>query len=149
MKREKMVKWMKVALQRREMSKCVRAHYTTIAFDAYGNDLVTGVNGKPAGSKCDNECFRMGLLPDANAPKCCIHSEVNALLRGPFERYRGGTCLVTGTPCSDCMLLILQCGFAQLVGLEDDRPYTGYQDIEKHGIPIQVTILTKEEVGCV
>ena len=147
MTREKHIGWMRVALAIAEQSKCVRAQYGTVILDSGGRVISTGYNGKPAGSCNDVVCYREGLPPDANKPKCCLHSEQNALVFGNYAEYQGGTLYVSGLPCEDCALLIMQSGVKTLVCLEDERGYDGVNVIQRYGVPLETVVLRREEMG--
>jgi dCMP deaminase len=141
--------WMGVAQALSRLTKCRRAPYGTVILDYRGRVVATGYNGKPMGSDCDDACFREGLPPDCKSkPKCCLHSEQNALVFGNYSEYQGGTFYVTGLPCEDCALLICQSGVKTLVCLEDTRGYPGLETIANYGFfnKVEVVILDPEEV---
>ncbi len=147
MTREKHAGWMRVAQAIARQSKCVRAQYGTVILDPGGRVVSTGYNGKPAGARNDAVCYREGLPPDANKPKCCLHSEQNALVFGNYAEYQGGTIYVSGLPCEDCALLIMQSGIKTLVALEDQRGYDGLDVLERYGADLEVVVLTPAEVS--
>lgn len=99
-------------------SKCLRAQYAALIIDQYGQPVSDGYNGKPMGSCNDDVCYRQGLPPSAAKDNCCLHAEVNCLLFSDPVRRRGGTMYVSGVPCSDCALIIMQSGMARLVYLD-------------------------------
>ncbi|HMN11177.1 MAG TPA: deaminase [Bellilinea sp.] len=96
-------------------SKCVRAKYGTVIVSHDGRIVSTGYNGKPRGSTNDHLCYRNNLPANSPKPKCCLHSEANALLFAGAERTQGATLYVSGVPCTDCALLIQQAGISRLV----------------------------------
>ena len=123
-------------------SKCRRARFGSVVVSADNRIVGTGRNGKPAGSLCDDVCFRDGLPPNTPGHNCCIHSEVNALLFvSPADR-RGGTLYVTGRPCNDCTLVILNSGIVRLVYLAvTDGTHPGWRGedvVAKYGVPLEV-----------
>jgi len=80
--------------------------------------VATGYNGKPAGSINDAICCREGPPDNAAKPNCCIHSELNASIHSaPGERL-GATMYVSGIPCTDCSLAIMQSGIIRLVSYD-------------------------------
>lgn len=107
--------YMALAFQVATGSKCVRAKYGTVIVSPRGTIVSTGYNGKPAGSCNDNVCYREGLPPNAPKENCCLHSEWNAIMfSNPADRDKG-TMYVSGIPCNDCALLIMQSGISTLV----------------------------------
>lgn len=137
---------MRVALSIAAQSKCHRARYGTLILDPGGRVVSTGYNGKPAGACNDEVCYREGLPPDANKPKCCLHSEQNALVFGNYAEYQGGTLYVSGMPCEDCALLIMQSGIETLVCMEDERGYDGLEALKRYGSRVDLVVLTRPEV---
>lgn len=107
--------YMELAFTVASGSKCIRAQYGSVLVHPMGHLITTGYNGKPAGSCNDYICYREGL--PANAPKdnCCLHSESNTLLFAGRERSTGATLYVTGVPCNDCALDMMQAQIARLV----------------------------------
>lgn len=116
--------YMEIAFLLATASKCKRAQYGSLIVASDGKRIIaTGRNGKPAGSICDHLCFREGLAPNAPKDNCCLHSEVNTLLfSDPLDR-KGGTLYVSGVPCNDCALVILQAGLARLVFWAGPTPH--------------------------
>lgn len=152
--RAKHIGWMKVALSMAQLSKCSRAQYASLILDTKGREVASGRNGKPAGSTCDEICYREGLPPNAPKAKCCLHSEQNALIFASYPEIQGGTFYVTGMPCEDCALLIAQSGVNTLVCVEDPRGYPGLEVLERYGFitpaidpKIRVIKLTRQECG--
>lgn len=131
-------------------SRCKRARFGSVIVAADRRRIVsTGYNGKPAGSKCDNLCFREGLEPNSGAkPYCCIHSEQNAIMFCSPEERRGATLYVTGRPCGDCSVVILQSGIVRLVYLvvtgTSHPGWTGDDVFTKYGVPLQLVPYTDE-----
>jgi dCMP deaminase len=107
--------FMRMAFEAASGSKCVRAQYGSVIVSRDGRVVSTAYNGKPRGSTCDQHCFRLGL--PANSPKenCCLHSEANAIMFSDPLARAGGTLYVSGVPCNDCALTIMQSGVARLV----------------------------------
>ncbi len=110
--------FMKMALHTATASKCVRAQYGTVIVTNDGRVASTGFNGKPRGSRNDDVCYREGLPPSAPKENCCLHSEANAIMFSSPEERRGATIYVSGVPCRDCSLLIMQSGVTRLVYLD-------------------------------
>ena len=143
--------FLNLALQVSTASKCLRAQYGTVIISRDGRVVSTGYNGKPRGSCNDNECYRLGLPDNASKPNCCLHSETNALLFcNPLE-VRGGTMYVSGIPCIDCMLLIMQSGIGKLVYLNASSAsgHKGNFDIafvEKYGFMDKIEIVSVERI---
>jgi len=141
--------FMGIARSVAEGSKCKRAKFGTVIISADRRRIIsTGTNGKPAGSSCDQLCFREGLAPNTPGHNCCIHSEVNAILfAAPLER-RGGTLYCTGRPCNDCTLTILQSGIVRLVyQVITDGTHPGWNGedvVAKYGVPLEVVAYTDE-----
>lgn len=107
--------YMELAFKVAEASKCLRAHYGTVIVSADGRIVATGRNGHPRGSINDHVCTRVGLPPNSPKASCCLHSEANAIVfSDPLERL-GGTMYVSGVPCNDCALMIMQSGVRRLV----------------------------------
>lgn len=108
-------------------SKCKRAKYGSVIIDWAGHLVGSGYNGKPAGSINDDICYREGLPPSATIkPNCCLHSEANCLLFTPMHYRNQGTMYVSGIPCQDCTLLVMQSNIRRLVyydqnNRDDDR----------------------------
>ena len=133
---------MKMACELRNASKCKRAKYGTIIVSEDGKRVGIGWNGKPAGSICDHLCFRENLPQNSPKENCCIHSEVNAIINAGSETCKNGTMYVTGIPCNDCALLIMQSGIKRLVYLIDENEWhhKGSSDEafwKKYGIKIE------------
>lgn len=132
-------------------SKCKRAQYGSLIVAADGRRIVaTGFNGKPAHSICDHLCFREGLPPNAPAGPCCLHSERNCLMfSDPVER-QGGTLYVSGIPCQECSLAIMQAGLARLVYF-DGPTISGHRGDsddafwDRYGVKIERVAFTYEE----
>lgn len=129
-------------------SKCPRAHCGTVIVGAHGNVVGTGYNGKPMRSTNDDVCYREGLPPGSQKENCCLHSEANAIMfSSPLDR-RGGIMYVTGTPCADCTLLIMQSGITKLVYIDEGGKWNGGAPvIKKYGSEIEVVIYEPEEVA--
>lgn len=121
--------YLSLALKVASASKCVRAQYGTVIVARNGHVLGQGYNGKPKGACNDDVCYREGLPPSAPKNNCCLHSEVNALLfAGSPQDREGATMYVSGVPCRDCALVIMQSGVSRLVYLLDERGHHYAQD---------------------
>jgi len=96
-------------------SKCLRAQYGSVIVHPEGHIIATGYNGKPAGSQNDHICYRVGLPPNAPKENCCLHSESNAIMFAGRERCKGATLYVSGVPCNDCGLDVMQAKLARIV----------------------------------
>ena len=142
-------RYMRLALEVARMSKCVRAQYGTVIVSEEGLVVTTAFNGKPRGACNDGVCYREGLPPNsADKPNCCIHSEQNALMFSSVSARRGGTIYVSGIPCKDCALLIMQSGIRRLVYLDNTEGHRGNSDDEfwaDYGVPIERIAL--ESIG--
>lgn len=140
--------YLKLAFDMRILSKCLRATYGAVLVSADHRICSTGVNGKPRGSINDHECYRLGLENNASKPNCCIHAEANCIMQSHVTDRPGSTLYVSGVPCTDCALMIMQSGISTLViGLEvgDDgqlvSPHLGDSDLDffkKYGVPIEI-----------
>jgi deoxycytidylate deaminase len=108
--------WMNVAYACSQLSKCRRAKYGSVLIGPNKRQLSMGYNGKPAESTCDGICFRENLPPNAPKDNCCLHSEDNCITDiGTRNIPPGSTLYVTGVPCNDCALKIMQARIARLV----------------------------------
>ena len=133
-------------------SKCGRAKYGSVIVSSDSRVISTGYNGKPKNSCNDCICYRENITPNTPAStiikhyknNCCLHSETNALLfSNPVDRQRG-TIYVSGVPCNDCALLIMQSGLARIVYQDVTTPegHRGSSDEEfwkKYNVPIEVS----------
>jgi deoxycytidylate deaminase len=141
---------MDLAFQAATGSKCVRAQYGSVIVSSRGTTVVTAYNGKPAGSCNDGTCYREGLPPNAPKENCCLHSEDNAIMFSSPADRQGGTLYVSGIPCNDCGLKIMQCGVARLVFF-DGATATGHRGCsnddywEKYGSKIERVAFTYDE----
>jgi dCMP deaminase len=141
--------YMDLAMQVRCGSKCVRAQYGTVIVSALGHIVATGYNGKPAGSCNDGICYREGLPPNSPKENCCIHSEANAIMFSDPLQRKGGTLYVSGIPCKDCALLIMQSGVSRLVyfngaALSGHRGSSDPELWDKYGCEIEIVPFTDE-----
>lgn len=103
-----------------EGSKCHRAKYGAIVVSADDRFVGSGRNGKPRATVLDDTCFREGLAPGAPGLRCCLHAEANAILFTDPQARLGGTLYVSGPPCADCCLLVMQSGVRRLVYLREE-----------------------------
>jgi dCMP deaminase len=118
--------FMDLAKKVAEGSKCVRANYGSLILSADDRIISTGYNGKPRGSCNDHICYRVNLPPNSPKENCCIHSEINALMFShPLDRING-TMYVSGVPCTDCSLVVMQAQITRLVYLNEPDPLTGH-----------------------
>ena len=115
--------FLKMAVLLAEASKCKRAKYGSVIVSEDGKRVSIGWNGKPAGSICDDVCFREGLPPNSPKNNCCIHAETNNIINSSVDVRRNGTMYVSGIPCNDCALLIMQSEISRLVYLSDPNPW--------------------------
>jgi dCMP deaminase len=108
--------YIKMATLQAELSKCCRARYGSVLLNAQKIVIGTGYNGKPAGSRNDHLCYREDATQNAkDKPSCCLHSEINTLSFTDRSARLGGTLYVSGIPCRDCALAIMQSGVTRLV----------------------------------
>lgn len=142
-------RYMNLAFEVSRASKCVRAQYGTVIVSRRGTVVSTGYNGKPAGSCNDHICYRQGLPPNAPKENCCLHSEWNAIMFSSPADREGGTMYVSGIPCNDCALLIMQSGISRLVYF-DGASVTGHKGcssddyFEKYGVQVERVAFTYE-----
>lgn len=143
--------YLKLAYEMRGLSKCLRAKYGAVLVSYSGRISSTGVNGKPRGSINDHICYREGFVDNAAKPNCCIHAEVNCLLQADVYDKIGATLYVSGIPCTDCALIIMQSQLNALVVAEERDPlnpvfpHQGNADImffEKYGVPLEIRTYT-------
>lgn len=80
-----------------------------IIADAQHRPLGFGYNGFPAGG--DDSCY---TTERPGKYRCMIHAEVNAILNST-RRCDGATLYVTGLPCANCMLIVVQSGIKRVV----------------------------------
>lgn len=115
--------FMNIAHEVAKASKCIRARYGSVIVSEDGRIVSTGYNGKPRGSVNDQICYRDGLPDNAAKPNCCLHSEANALMFSNPEERKNGTIYVSGIPCTDCTLMILQSGLKRCVFYSGKNEY--------------------------
>jgi len=116
--------YLNLAFEIAKASKCVRAQYGSVIVSKDGRVVSTGYNGKPRGSINDTVCYRIGL-PDNSPAKenCCLHSEANAItFCNPLERH-DATIYVSGIPCTDCLLLIMQSGITRVIYFSGEQSH--------------------------
>jgi len=109
--------------------------------DRYGGILTTGYNGPPMG--CDDDRIPL-TRPDKYM--VVVHSEVNAIYtaarRGTM--IEGATFYVTGLPCLNCMMAILQCRADAVVfgplmaNMLKDEDYLRFYPIILYGQSLQI-----------
>lgn len=132
-------------------SKCHRARFGALIVAADGRRIVgTGFNGKPAHSICDHLCFREGLPVNAAAGPCCLHAERNCLLFSDPVSRQGGTMYVSGNPCEECALAIMQAGLARLVFFDGadatrNKSYSSPAFWDRYGIEIERVAYTHKK----
>jgi len=125
--------YMKLAFDVAQASKCKRAKYGSILVSRDGRIVSSGFNGKPRGSINDDVCYREGLPDnDRTNPQCCIHSESNCIDFCAPEEREGATIYVSGIPCKDCMLRIIQSRIARVVYYDgpSESGHKGNMDLE-------------------
>ena len=138
--------YMKMAIAAAQASKCLRAKYGTVIVSADGRIVSTGYNGKPRGSLNDTICYRLDMPRDAPKENCCLHSEANAIMFStPLDR-KGGTMYISGVPCNDCALLIMQSGIDAAFYLVDGHTYNGPDMCKKYGHHFLLHPIRKEEL---
>ena len=81
-----------------------------IIVDANNVPIGFGYNGFPKGGKND------GIYPRTRPGKYTViaHSELNSLLNRSLNT-QGGTAYITGRPCSQCMIAMIQGGIKKIV----------------------------------
>lgn len=120
--------FMDIARTVRQGSKCRRAQFGSVLVrPENGRIVATAYNGKPAGACNDGVCYREGLPPNAPKRNCCVHSEKNAIIFSSPEERQGAWMYVTGMPCEDCSLDLMQSGIVRLVYLAvEDGSHPGW-----------------------
>lgn len=120
--------FMNIARTVRQGSKCRRAQFGSVLVrPENGRIVATAYNGKPAGACNDGVCYREGLPPNAPKRNCCVHSEKNAIIFSSPEERQGAWMYVTGMPCEDCSLDLMQSGIVRLVYLAvEDGSHPGW-----------------------
>jgi len=138
--------FMNLAFEVAKSSKCLRAQYGSVLVSSDDRIISTGYNGKPRNSWNDDVCYRIGLSDNSKElPNCCIHSEINCLLFSDPIARKHGTLYVSGIPCQDCMLTILQSGISRLV-YHDGPSASGHKGnfswdmIENYGFKHKIAI---------
>lgn len=119
-----------------ERSSCQRAKVGAVITDIHmSNVLAIGYNGPPR--RLPNEC-----PGDANTPgHCgCIHAEVNALLKAPFNDTEDQLLFVTKSPCVSCARLILNSRVYAVFYAEPYRDDDGVKLLVEHGIGCEIIV---------
>lgn len=134
--------YMRLAFAIAEASKCIRAKYGSIIVSRDDRIIATGRNGKPRGSINDGTCYREGVPEAERTHECCLHSERNAIMFADPLAREGGTLYVTGIPCKDCSLAVMQSGLARVVYYDASHSDSGRRVSdeafwESYGVPIE------------
>lgn len=142
--------FMNLAKQVSTASKCKRAKYGAVLISKDGRIVSTGYNGKPRGAINDLVCYREGLLPNADKPKCCLHAEDNCITFSSPEEREGSTLFVNGVPCTDCALKIMQHQIACVYCLIDNTAvHTGNFNLDfyhKYGMKFKLFYMMPDVV---
>ena len=93
-------------------SKDIHTKHGAVIVDKHNRVISTGYNGPPA--KYHDE-----LVPQTRPDKYdyFIHAEINALLYA-WQDLTGCTIYITGYPCMQCLMSILQSGIVKIVCLD-------------------------------
>lgn len=133
--------YMQLALVVAQASKCKRAKYGTVIVSHDGRVVSTGFNGKPRGSINDNVCYRENLPANDPGPKCCLHSEANAVMFCSPEELHDSTVYVSGVCCTDCALMLAQMQVKRVIMLTGHGNHVGNFDwsfYSKYGMKFEV-----------
>lgn len=113
-------------------SACKRCAVGAIITDIeLRNAISMGYNGPPRGAK--NECPGDPAIPGACG---CIHAEINALLKAPFDGLALAM-FVTTSPCINCARLILNSDVGRVYYRHAYRVTTGIELLREHGVECQ------------
>lgn len=118
--------WMRNAHNATEMSTCASGRKVGAVAVIDNRQVVTGVNGVPAGYPHPLVCRRRmeGIPSGVAAHLCgCQHAEANVIANAARHGacLRGTTIYVTCQPCSTCMGQLANAGVAKIV-YEGDYP---------------------------
>ena len=126
------IMFMVMAMAAGARSTCQRLQVGCIITNMQGTKVLgIGYNGNAAGLA--NQC-------DSTEPGACgcIHAEVNALLKAPYETTIPLTLYTTHSPCLSCSKLILNSAVTRVVYLEEYRLDEGIRLLRQHGITCNV-----------
>lgn len=119
--------YMRMAEELAKRSTCARLQVGTVVTNATLEHVVSiGYNGNARGfpNRCDS----------IEEGKCgCIHSEMNALVKGPGE-LRGKVAFVTASPCTMCAKLMVQANVSHVFFRERYRNPAGLEILEQAGV---------------
>jgi dCMP deaminase len=121
------VMFMVMAIAAAARSTCRRLQVGCVITNMQGTKILgIGYNGNAAG--LSNQC-------DSSEPGACgcIHAEVNALLKAPYENNQL-ILYTTYSPCLACAKLILNSQVTRVVYLEQYRKDEGIQLLRGHGV---------------
>jgi dCMP deaminase len=119
--------YMRMAEELAKRSTCRRLQVGTVITDAALENVVAiGYNGNARGFP--NDC-------DSPTPGACgcIHSEMNALVKGPGQ-LPGKVVFVTDSPCVMCAKLMVQANVAHVFYREPYRNPAGLEVLEQGGV---------------
>lgn len=119
--------YMRMAEELAHRSTCARLQVGTVVTDEWLEHVVAiGYNGNARGfpNKCDTD------IPGACG---CIHSEQNALVKGPGG-LRNKVAFITASPCPMCAKLIIQANVSYVFYRNAYRDPTGVEILEKGGV---------------
>lgn len=103
--------WMKAAF-----SKDPNTQMGAVIIDADNQPLGSGYNGPPAAIADDSFSWCRPETPDEFSKyDVVIHAEINAIRHSRREHLQGATLYVTGFPCKDCMLEIIDAKISRVV----------------------------------
>lgn len=146
--------YMQIAFTVASASKCIRASYGAVIVSKDDRIIATGRNGKPRGSQNDGICYREGVPETERTSECCLHAERNAIMfSDPLARI-GGTLYVTGIPCKNCALAVMQAGVSRLVYFDASHSDSGKRVSddafwESYGVPIERVRFSEADWGMV
>lgn len=139
------VNWLKLATVGGQLfSTCGKAQYFAIVLDVGGRVIGTGYNGSPPGMGHCNEGYCPRLAenspPGSDYSNCIsVHAEENALLYSDFSLRRGGTLIISGSPCWSCSKKIAGSGIKRVVFLLDrerESMYDAFSFLESAGVTL-------------
>ena len=119
--------YMRMAEELAKRSTCARLQVGTVVTDAMlQNVLAIGYNGNARG--LPNRC-------DTTVPGqcCCIHSEVNALVKAPGS-VRDKVVFVTNSPCVMCAKLMINSGVSHVFYRRAYRDPSGVELLATAGV---------------
>jgi dCMP deaminase len=130
MRKEKLIKWMDVAIAVSKLSSCHSRKVGCILLDLDGFILATGYNGPPRNM---GECPCCNRVSGEGLDLCpAVHAEMNALIRC-HDVGEILYCIVTTKPCRHCIKMLMNTGCHYIYYLED-YPHGEVQELwEKAG----------------